>query len=59
MSLYDNPEYWRHRAANARELARQASDPTIKEAMLDMVGRYNSLAERAQQRLVDEAMKVS
>jgi hypothetical protein len=59
MSLYDNPVHWRRRAANARELARQANDPTIKEAMLDMADRYDCLAQRALQRLVDEAMKVS
>jgi hypothetical protein len=48
--ILDNPQHWRKRAQEARALAGQMDDPHTKRALLDIAGRYDRLAERAEER---------
>jgi len=43
----DDPEYWRKRAAEAREFAAQLTDPKSKEAMLRVAEGYDQLGDEA------------
>ena len=45
-SLSDDPEHWRQRAAEARELAKQEHDPVSRAMILQMAEEYERLAER-------------
>jgi hypothetical protein len=49
--LYNDPEHWRERAAEARALADKMTDPIGKKAMLDIAEKYERLAARAVERL--------
>ncbi|HZN28916.1 MAG TPA: hypothetical protein VFB88_06105 [Xanthobacteraceae bacterium] len=46
----NEPEHWRRRAAEARTLADQMSDPQSKQAMLRIATDYDRLATRAEAR---------
>ena len=47
MTELNNLEYYRARAAAARELAAAAANPAIKNIHLEMVRRYDRLVEAA------------
>jgi hypothetical protein len=49
--VYNDPEHWRERADEARELARRMTDPVGRVAMLEIAGKYDGLARRAIERL--------
>jgi hypothetical protein len=48
--ILDNPLHWRKRARETRALADQVDNPYTKRALLDIAGRYDRLAERAEER---------
>jgi hypothetical protein len=45
-----DPKHWRLRAAEARAVAAQISDPDSKRMMLRIAGDYDELARRAEER---------
>jgi hypothetical protein len=50
---HDDPlssRYWRKRALEAREVAKEAGDPQAEAAMLRVAHMYDELAERAEAR---------
>ena len=47
---FDDPDYWRKRAEEARAVAVQMLDPHTKAIMLSIAQDYQKLAERAEQR---------
>jgi hypothetical protein len=47
----DDPDYWRFRATNTRELAKESSDPSTKSVLAKIAETYEALAERAEERL--------
>ena len=49
----DNAEYWRSRAAEARAVAVQMTNPQTKAVMLGIAQDYDKLAKRAEQRTGD------
>jgi len=49
--LYNDPEHWRQRAEEARELSRKMTDPVGKQQMLGVAEIYERLAARAVERL--------
>jgi hypothetical protein len=49
--LYNDPEHWRERAAEARALAERMTEPDGKKAMTEIAEKYDRLAARAIQRL--------
>jgi len=49
--LYNDPEHWRQRAKEARQLALKMADPVGRSAMLEIADRYERLAVRAIERL--------
>jgi hypothetical protein len=49
-SILDEPEHWRERAKEARNVAEQLSDPTVRAMMFRIAEDYERLAEHAQQR---------
>ena len=51
MSLIDNPEHLRLRAADMRGRADRAMYPETKQGLLRIAGDYDVLAARADQRL--------
>ena len=51
MSLIDNPEHLRLRAADMRGRADRAMYPETKQGLLRIAGDYDVLAARAEQRL--------
>jgi hypothetical protein len=46
VSAANDPAFWRSRAAEARGVAAQMSDPLSRRAMLALVARYERLANR-------------
>jgi hypothetical protein len=46
----DDPDYWRHRAEEARAIAAQMTDAHNKATMLAIAQDYEKLAQRAEQR---------
>jgi hypothetical protein len=46
-----HPQYWRHRAEEARTLADELTDPEAKRKMLKIAEDYEKLSIRAVQRL--------
>jgi hypothetical protein len=46
-SQSDDPQYWRERANDARELAEHLTAPTAKQTMLDIAADWERLANRA------------
>jgi hypothetical protein len=53
--LYNDPEHWRKRADEARDIAWKMTDPEGKAAMLEIADKYAQLAERAIKRMAGEA----
>ena len=53
--LYNDPEHWRQRAEEAREIARKMADLKGREAMLAIADKYDQLAKRAVERLASES----
>lgn len=53
--LYNDPEHWRTRAAEARAVAEKMTDAAGREAMTEIAEKYERLAQRALQRLTGEA----
>ena len=51
MSKINDPEYWRRRAAEARTVAHELTDPETKRKMIKIAKDYETLAIRAAQRL--------
>jgi hypothetical protein len=49
--IYNDPEHWRQRAAEARKVANDMTDAVGKQAMLEVAEKYDRLAERALERL--------
>jgi hypothetical protein len=49
--LYNDPEHWRDRAAEARALAEKMTDVVGKQAMIEIAEKYERLAARAVERL--------
>jgi hypothetical protein len=49
--LYNDPEHWRTRAQEVRELARKMTDSEGKGSMLGIAENYDRLAARAIERL--------
>ncbi len=50
--MYNDPEHWRQRAQEARELAHKLSDLQSRAAMLEIAEQYERLVERAVERLL-------
>ena len=50
----NDPKHWRNRAAEARAIAVQMTDPHTKATMLTIAQDYEKLAERAEQRVKAE-----
>jgi hypothetical protein len=46
-----DPQYWRHRAEEARTLAGELIDPEAKRMMLKIAKDYEALARRPERRL--------
>jgi hypothetical protein len=51
MSKVSDPQHWRRRAAEARTLADELTDPEAKRKMLKIAEDYEALATSAEQRL--------
>jgi hypothetical protein len=49
--IYNDPEHWRQRAAEARKLANDMTDAVGRQAMLEVAEKYDRVAERALERL--------
>jgi hypothetical protein len=52
--LIDDPEHWRKRAKDTRELADQVDDPTARQTLLEIAQSYDELAELAERRKATE-----
>jgi len=50
VSLADDAQHWRARAAEARAMAEQLTDEKAKKAMLNIAKSYERIAKRAEQR---------
>ena len=46
----DDPGYWRFRAANTRELAKESTDETSKTLLAKIAEAYDALAQNAEDR---------
>jgi hypothetical protein len=44
---FEDPVYWRRRAAEARQAADQINDPVSKQTLLDIANSYEKLAALA------------
>jgi hypothetical protein len=49
--LFNDPAHWRQRAAEARTIADQMTDPEGKRRMLEVAENYNRIADRAEERV--------
>jgi hypothetical protein len=49
--LYNDPEHWRKRADEAREIAGKMTDPKGRQAMLEIAATYDQPVQRALERL--------
>jgi hypothetical protein len=45
-----DPEHWRQRAQEMRDLAAEVQDPLFKQTMLRIAADYDRLATRAEER---------
>jgi hypothetical protein len=50
-SIANDPEHWRKRAQEMRDLAAEIKDPLSKQTMLRIAEDYDRLAKRAEGRL--------
>ena len=50
-SHWDNPQYWRDRAAEIRRIALRLADQQARQTLLEIARDYDALAHRAVQRL--------
>jgi hypothetical protein len=48
--IINDPEHWRRRAGEARNVADSLDDPEARRTMLKIAGEYEHLAERARER---------
>jgi hypothetical protein len=53
-SIRVDPEHWRERAEEARQVAGQMSEPVTREMMLAIAVDYERLAEHIQQRITGD-----
>jgi hypothetical protein len=58
-SHLDKPHYWRDHAAQVRALADQVSNQKAREAILRIAAEYELIADRAQERVRESAVKES
>jgi hypothetical protein len=49
-SAINDPEHWRQRAQEMRDLAAEVNDPLFKQTMLRIAADYDRLATRAEER---------
>jgi hypothetical protein len=49
-SAINDPEHWRQRAQEMRDLAVEVNDPLFKQTMLRIAADYDRLATRAEER---------
>ena len=49
-SAINDPEHWRQRAQEMRDLAAEVNDPLFKQTMLRIAEDYDRLATRAEER---------
>jgi hypothetical protein len=56
-SIFDEPEHWRERAKEARNVAEQLTDPTVRAMMSRIAEDYERLAEHAQRRATQQDRK--
>lgn len=54
----DDPQYWRNRAKEARELAANMPDDTSKKVMMGIAADYDSLALRAEIRIREDSKQL-
>jgi hypothetical protein len=52
LSVFNDPEYWRRRAEEARDIAEQMKDMPSKDVMLRIAKDYERLAKRAEERVI-------
>jgi hypothetical protein len=52
--LINDPEHWRQRAKQSRDLAKQLEDPMAKQTLLEIAQSYEQLAELAEKRRLSE-----
>ena len=50
--VVNDPEYWQHRAQEARALAEHLDDPVAKQAVLEIAAGYEQVAAFASARLL-------
>jgi hypothetical protein len=50
LTLMKNPDHWRARARETRDLADEIADPDQRQLMLDIAIGYDRIAERAEER---------
>jgi len=55
MSILDNAEHWRARAAEARALANLLDAPVAKRNMFDVAESYEEIAKHAEERAIANA----
>jgi hypothetical protein len=56
-SYLNDPDHWRDRAKEARDMAEDMTDPVSKQKMLDVASNYEHLAKRAEGRRTGIAPK--
>jgi hypothetical protein len=49
-AILDEPEHWRERAKEARNVVEQLTDPTVRAMMSRIAEDYERLAEHAERR---------
>ena len=59
VSLADDAQHWRARAAEARAMAEQLTDEKAKKAMLNIAKSYERIAKRAEQRQTRRSRRLS
>jgi hypothetical protein len=59
LGLLNNAEHWRDRAEEARTHAEQLTDPEAKRMMLSIAESYEKLAQRAEERRIQDGSSES
>jgi hypothetical protein len=57
--LYNDPEHWRKRADEARDIAWKMTDSKGKTAMLEIADKYDQLAKRAVEQMAGETRPIA